>query len=482
MRLSKLLADIDAKFKDCDINNVVTDSRLVRPGDLFVCLSGINYDGHDFIDEAQEKGAATIVGEHGNVIKVENSRKALSKIAANFYSNPRDKFKLIGVTGTNGKTTTTYIIKNILESAGKKVGLIGTLGTYITDKHIDSKLTTPDPMELQSLFNQMTKAKVDYVVMEVSAHAIALHKLWGIDFDMGILTNITQDHLDFFSTMENYEKTKKSFINNCCKIGLVNSDDKCGREIIINRETNTSTHIKSFGIVNPADNFVTNIHYLPSGTNYFLNIEDNLFCVNTLLCGEFNVYNALCAGAACFYLGIDIESIKEGVNMTNPVKGRFNVVRLKNGASVVIDYAHTPDGLSSILRCVRKLTQGKLFCVFGCGGNRDKSKRPIMGELATDLADFVVITSDNPRYENPDEIISDITVRIKKSNYTCITDRILAIKYVMGKLNKNDAVVLAGKGAEDYIEVRWEKIPYSDYETVKLIAQKLFDEANSCMT
>ncbi len=480
MKLSNLLKGIKAKFTDCEINKIEIDSRQVENGDLFVCLRGRDFDGHDYIQEALSKGANCVLVEKNvgftHTVRVKNTRKALAIIAANLYSNPRRNFRLIGVTGTNGKTTTTHIIKNILECANKKVGLIGTLGAYIGDRHITSHLTTPDPLELQSLFSVMATENVDVVVMEVSAHALALYKLWGIVFDVGVITNITQDHLDFFGTMEKYTKTKLSFISDrYCKIGIINSDDER-----ICRPLQCSK-VVSFGIANPADNFATNIHYSSNGTSYFLNINDNLLCINTPLCGRFNVENALAAASACFSLGVDCESIKNGINTIARVAGRFDVIRLKNGASVVIDYAHTPDGLEKILKNVRSISCGKLWCVFGCGGNRDKTKRPIMGSIASTLADFVVVTSDNPRYENPDVIIREVVSGIKKTNYVCIVDRKVAIKYVVERLNTGDIAVIAGKGAENYLEINGEKLAYSDYKTVEEL-NKILDEARLCIS
>ncbi len=485
MKLSKLLSGIDTKVRDCEINDVVIDSRQVKLGDMFVALSGENFDGHDYVDEALKNGAACVLVEKNiikpNVVKVDNTRKSLAIVAANFWDKPRKKFQLVGITGTNGKTTTTFIVKNILECMNKKVGVIGTLGTFIGDKHIPSRLTTPDPMELQRLFSVMVAEKVDTVVMEVSAHAIALNKLWGIRFDVGVLTNVTLDHLDFFKSMECYAETKKSFIKNYCDKKIVNCDDEIGRTLMIENEKKGKDDLISFGIDNPADNFATNIHYSSLGTNYFLNLNDNLICVNTELCGKFNVENALAAACVCCSLNCDCEAIQSGINTMQAVKGRFNVIKLKNGASVVVDYAHTPDGLRSILKNVRTFTQNKLYCVFGCGGNRDKSKRPIMGEIASSLADFVVVTSDNSRYEKPEEIICEIARGIKKNNYKCITDRILAIKYVGELLRAGDCLVIAGKGAEEYLEIQGEKIEYSDYSVVDELAKNILHGDRKCI-
>lgn len=490
MQVKELFKDIlDIDF-DLEISGLTIDSRAVRKNDAYICINGTKIDGHNFAKSAVENGASLVIAERDlgldvPQIIVDNTRKVLGRIANNFYGNPRKNFKLIGITGTNGKTTTTYMIKNILEMAGKKVGVIGTIGVMIGNEKFDNKLTTPDPIELHQIFRQMADNNVDVVVMEVSAHAIALDKMSGVVCDVGVLTNVTQDHLDFFGTFEKYSATKSSFIKpNYCKIGIVNADDPLGMDIVIAMQNckNTNFRVLSYGINSPADNFATNIKYDMNGTHYFINILDDLACINTQLIGEFNVYNALAAASACRALGIDMEAIKSGLNTMEFVSGRINVIKLPNGASVVIDYAHTPDGLKNILESVRKITGGKLYSVFGCGGNRDVSKRSIMGEISGELADFTVLTSDNPRLEKPEDIIEDIKKGIisKTSAFVCIPDRVSAINYTIRQLSKGDVAVLAGKGAENYLDIGGNKIHYSDFETVEQESKKIFNEAIKC--
>lgn len=494
MQASKLFNGIDVKNAiDLDKINVLgicTDSRKVRQGYAFICIDGTNVDGHDFVNEAIERGASVIISERFLPFKtpqiiVEDTRKSVGVIASNYYGNPRKNFKLIGITGTNGKTTTTYMIKNILEKAGQKVGVIGTIGIVIDNKKYPNLLTTPDPIELHKTFKRMTDAGVDTVVMEVSAHAIALQKMEGVVCDVGILTNVTQDHLDFFETFENYSQTKRSFIKpKFCKVGIVNVDDEAGALIdsaMLNCKR-FNFKVDSFGIYNKANIHASGIKYDIDGTKFILDISNKLVAINTKIIGEFNVYNALAAAGACYELGVDLEKIKEGLDTMDFVSGRINVIKLPNGASVVIDYAHTPDGLQNILSSVRKVSNGKLFSVFGCGGNRDTTKRPIMGEISGKLADFSVLTSDNPRLEDPDSIIKDIESGISKisNQYICITDRVSAINYVLKELSSGDVAVIAGKGAEDYLDIGGKKIHYSDYETVEQESNKIFNEAQKC--
>ena len=472
-----------------DITGLSIDSRRVSAGNAYICLKGTVVDGHDYCMEAVENGASLVVVERPLEVDipqvvVADTREVIGRLASNFYHHPRNRFKLIGITGTNGKTTTTYMVKNILECAGYKVGLIGTLGAMIGEERVNSHLTTPDPIELHQIFSKMANAGVDAVVMEVSAHAIALKKMSGVVCDVGVLTNVTQDHLDFFGSFENYASTKSRFIKpDFCKLGIVNADDKIGENIVVACENckHSNFRVRSFGLKNPADNFATSIKYDMNGTHYFLNLNDDLVCINTRLIGEFNVYNALAAATACHELGVDVEAIKLGLNSMDFVPGRINVIRLKNGASVVIDYAHTPDGLENILLSVRKITSGKLYSVFGCGGNRDRGKRPIMGEISARLADYTVLTSDNPRLEKPESIILDIEKGINKPHeYISIPDRALAIAYVIKSLHPGDVAVIAGKGAENYLDIGGKKIPYSDYEAVREAENKLLNEEPQC--
>ena len=486
MKLKNILENVNFSNDenlDIDIIDLTMDSNEVRKGSLFFCVKGLNADGHDFAKTAVENGASALVVEHKldvdiPQIVVENTRKTVGVCAENFYNHPRSQIKLVGITGTNGKTTTTYMIKNILEMSGHRVGVIGTIGVMIGQEKYPATLTTPDPIELHKIFRKMVDKGVDTVVMEVSAHAIALDKMSGVVCDVGVLTNVTQDHLDFFKTFENYAKTKASFISSkYCKTGVVNVDDKVGLDIVLSK--NNDIDIKSYGLKEPADCFATNIKYSLNGTTYFLNDEDNLQAINTRLIGEFNVYNALAAATACDILGVPQSAIKMGLSTMDFVPGRFNVMKLSNGTYAVIDYAHTPDGLDNILSSVKQVCSGKVYSVFGCGGNRDTSKRAIMGKISGELADFTVITSDNPRFEDPDLIVKDVEKGIKEitNDYICITNRKKAINYVLGKLQRNDVAVIAGKGAEDYLDIKGKKIPYSDKETVESEYKKINLEA-----
>ena len=469
---------------DLEISSLAMSLEQVKNDSLFFCINGTKEDGHNLAQTAIKLGAKALVVERLLELKVpqilvQNTRKVIGPCANNFYHNPLQNITLIGITGTNGKTTSTYMIQNILLTAGRRVGVIGTLGIVIDKKSYPATLTTPDPLELFQIFRQMADENIDTIIMEVSAHAIALNKIEGILFDIGVLTNVTQDHLDFFKTFQNYSQTKQEFISpKFCKIGVVNVDDPVGLDLFLNNP-NPEFRIKTFGLKNPADCFATKINYSLNGTTYFLNDEDNLNAINTRLIGEFNVYNAMGASSVCSLLDIDDDIIKNGLSTTKFVDGRFNVLTLKNGAYAIIDYAHTPDGLENVLSSVRQICNKKIYSLFGCGGNRDKTKRPIMGEISGKLADFTIITSDNPRFENPESILEDIETGIKKvtTNYTCITNREKAINYVLRMLKKGDCVVIAGKGAENYLDIQGKKIPYSDKETIYNEYEKINKEA-----
>ena len=476
MKLSQILSNIDYQthnFFDAKIQHITCSTADVVKNSLYFCIRGQNTDGHTLANVAVEVGAVAIVTDHILLdvavpqIIVADVRSAMGRMASNFYHNPRSKFKLIGCTGTNGKTTTTYMLKSILETAGYKVGLIGTICNMIGEQKFDSQLTTPDPIELHKIFAQMAKAKVDYVVMEVSAHAIYLNKMAGVVCGAGILTNITQDHLDFFETFENYRDTKLRFLTDeFCKIKVANIDDMSIQKYVLSQKEGK---IATFGLKNPCDCFATRITMSMLGTSYIVNLDDELRAVNTRLIGEFNLYNALGAALACLRLGIETSAISLGLSSCDFVSGRCNIIPLKNGAFAVVDYAHTPDGLANILSSIRKVANGKLYSLFGCGGNRDTTKRSIMGKISGEKADFTVITSDNPRLEDPQAIISQIEEGIKPitQNYCCIQNRKEAILTTINKLSPRDVLVIAGKGAEDYMDIAGEKIHYSDFEVLQ---------------
>ncbi|MBQ8761773.1 MAG: UDP-N-acetylmuramoyl-L-alanyl-D-glutamate--2,6-diaminopimelate ligase [Clostridia bacterium] len=480
MKIEKIVGNekierIIGDFTEIDIKNLCCDTHKIEKDSLYFCLKGSSVDGHDFAENAKKLGACALVVERVldvdlPQIVVKNARYAMAVMAGNFYDNPRNKLNLIGITGTNGKTTTTYMIQSILQNAGHKVGVIGTIGVVIEDITLPAQLTTPDPIELHKLFAQMVEYGIDSVVMEVSAHAIALDKMAGVVCDVGVLTNVTQDHIDFFKSFKNYSQTKEKFITSqFCKYGVVNIDDKIGKKIVLNNEkNNTNLKIFSFGLNNPCDVFAVKPEYSLSGTNYCLNLFDELYTIKTKLIGQFNLLNALGAATACKILGINDRAIIQGLKDMDFVPGRFNVIDLGNNKSAILDYAHTPDGLMNILSATRKVTSGKIISVFGCGGNRDALKRPIMGKISGELADFTIITSDNPRFEEPMKIISHIEDGIKQvsQNYLCVEDRKQAIDYALNMLNENDVVVISGKGAEEYIDKNGIKYPYSDKQTI----------------
>ena len=478
MKVSKIFNGIDYRAigdVDFDITNLACDTNKVQKGGAFFCIKGNTVDGHTFADTAVSKGAKLLVCEHPldldiPQVVVEDTRVAMAKGAGNFFGNPRDKLKIIGVTGTNGKTTTTYMIQSILQDAGHKVGVIGTIGIVIDKIKKPALLTTPDPIEFHSILADMVKASVDTVVMEVSAHAIALHKMAGVICDIGILTNVTQDHLDFFKTFENYAKTKRAFISpDFCKIGVVNIDDAVGKNIVLNKERLANNFdVVTFGLQNPCDVFSPEYKFSLKGTDYVINLFDDVRTINTKLIGKFNLYNAFGAATACSLMGVKVDDIVKGLDDMDFVPGRFNVINLPNGTTAIIDYAHTPDGLLNILSAVRNVTENKVVSVFGCGGNRDTGKRPIMGQISGENADFSIVTSDNPRLEKPEDIISQIEVGISEvtQKYLCITDRRTAIRYALGILNQGDVAVISGKGAEDYMDANGIKYPYNDTDTV----------------
>lgn len=473
MNLKNLIKNVDVikiiGNDDLEITDVKFNSNEVVNNSLYVCLKGVDYDGHNFAMQAEKYGAKAIVCTREldvNIcqIIVKDSRVALSVISSEFYENCHKKMKIIGVTGTNGKTTTTHLITSILVNNDVKCGLIGTIGVFYAGKFIEPNLTTPDPIALHKIFKDMYDCGVEVVVMEVSAHAIYLKKIYGIEFEVGVFTNCTQDHLDFFGTMDNYKNTKKNFFNDYkCRFVVCNSDDETGRQICME-------HINciSYGIYNPSDVFAIDINKKISKTEYILNLFDSVFNVKLNLIGEYNVYNSLASMVSSVLVGIKPIDVVKGVENLKGIEGRLELI-YEGDFSVYVDYAHTPDGLKKTLETIKPLLKGKLICVFGCGGNRDVSKREIMGEVSGNIADFTVITSDNPRYEEPMEIIWQIEKGILKhtKNYVIVEDRTEAIKYALNYAKKGDGVLIAGKGSEKYQEIFGIKRYCNDKNTVE---------------
>lgn len=460
---------------DIEISGVAYDSRKVKPGFVFVCIKGFQTDGHKYIPNALAQGAAAIVVQEdalaGNAacIRVADSRRALAIIGANFYGNPAKDLKIVGVTGTNGKTTVTTLLKHVLEFSGKKVGLIGTNGNMIGGEVLPSERTTPESLELHELFAQMRGEQVEYVVMEVSSHSLELSRVYGIKFCIGVFTNLTQDHLDFHVTMENYLNAKKKLFEQSA-LGIINVDDERGHSMIETVPCETVT----YSIDNESDFRAENLKISSRGVIFDVVTKTATTPVRLGIPGRFSVYNALAAIAACNALGITKENTVNGLLLAKGVKGRAETVYTKTDYTVIIDYAHTPDGLENIIETVREFAEGRVITLFGCGGDRDRSKRSVMGEIAGKLSDFCIITSDNPRTEDPMQIILQIEEGMKKTGcaYTVIENRREAIRFALENAHAGDCIILAGKGHETYQIIGTEKRHFDEREVVQELLAK----------
>lgn len=474
MLLSELLGQIDyertVSFRDAEIGGIGTDSRHILRGDLFICFAGGEHDGHDYAAEALAAGAAALAVERElpfdvPQIVVRDGRRAVSEIAAAYYGHPEKQLKMIAVTGTNGKTTTAHMLVSILTAAGKSCGNIGTLGIRYANKEIAPELTTPDPDFLYKVLADMVASNVEYVVMEVSAHALYFGKTEGIVFEAGIFTNLTEDHLDFFPTMEAYAEAKeKLFASGVCRFCVLNTDDAEGRKLAA-----SCSEPFTYALENPADVFAVDIRESFEGSHFVINLFDELYEIRLRLAGLHNVYNAMAAAECAKLLGVTVPVIAAGLAALPRVSGRLEHVARFRGADIFVDFAHTPDGLEKSLSALRLHCAGRLICVFGCGGNRDTRKRPQMGAIAARLADFSVLTSDNPRYEDPFDIILQIEegVRPETENYVIVVDRESAIEYAVDMLRAGDVLLVAGKGGETYQEIMGVRHIYNDIAVVR---------------
>ncbi len=481
MELSNLLNNINAiqvtgEFQRKDIESVVYDSRKAKKNSIFVAIKGYKTDGHNFILDAINKGAVAVVLEDnekvpdalfdGNeVLKilVKNSRITLAELSNTFWNSPSEKLKLIGITGTNGKTTTSYFLKKILETGGFKVGLTGTIANYIGDEKLDSTLTTPESNDMNKLLNDMYLQGCKYAVMEASSHSLSLERTHSLNFSAGVFTNISSDHLDFHKDFNNYLSAKrKLFLSlNQSAFGVYNTDDSHCTDLI----KNSNAPLYSYGQASNADFNISNINYDLNGTEFVIRYKDNFYNACTTLIGEFNAYNACAAFAVSVLFGINCETAIKGIKETRQIPGRFEKIRIDE-KTVIVDYSHTADSLEKALLALKKISKEThpVYTVFGCGGNRDKSKRPEMGKIATELSDKVVITSDNPRDEEPMEIIKEIESGIKKDNYKIIEDRKDAILYTLENSEEDAVILIAGKGHEDYQEIKGKRFHLSDKE------------------
>lgn len=492
MELKKCLVGLEGlKVKgdlSLEITGIEKNSKEVKKGYLFVAIKGFSVDGHKYIENAIENGANSIMVEEGcdlksisipndvTIIMAKDTREGLAIVSSNFYGNPSAKFKLIGVTGTKGKTTTTFMIKEILEKAGKKVGLIGTIATYINGKKIqDSDRTTPESLELQKLFSQMVDEGVEAVVMEVSSQSLKLHRVDGCYFDYVLFTNFSEDHISEkeHPDMEDYFQSKLKLFK-MCKTGIVNADDLHGAKI---PGLFPDSNITTYGIDNFANVLAKDITITNSYVDFKVKITERNERVKTCIPGRFSVYNSLAAICVAQKFGIDPEIIKEAL-LEVRVPGRSELVNNKKELTIMIDYAHSPESLENILQAVKSYTRGNVISVFGCGGDRDSGKRPIMGEISGRIADYTIITSDNPRTEDPEKIVSQIEEGMKKTKgkYEVIVDRTEAIKKAIQLATKRDIIVLAGKGHEPYQEINGEKYPFDERIIVNDIISELEEE------
>lgn len=477
MKLENLLYGVEIQKTNADLNaeikEIKIDSRKVEDGDLFVCLEGVNDDGNNHLCEINCDFIALTQKEResGKYVLVSDARKAYAQVCQNRFLRPMEGMKFVAVVGTNGKTSTAHYIDSVLSFAGVKTGLIGTEGHYILGEKVGQSLTTPDPYELNELFFKMRTRGVEVVIAEVSAHAIYLEKLGDLKADVAILTNVSQDHLDYFKDFSNYQSVKMSYFENGnAKTAIVNVDDESGRILLSRLEGRKDIKTLSYGLYNPADCFAVNVVEDIDGVKFVANLNDEIIDVKSSLFGEFNVYNLLGAMSVAYELGIDGETIMHAVRKIKAVKGRFSVLHTEKG-TIIVDFAHTPEGLKNLLSTARTITKSRLITLFGCGGERDKTKRAAMGKIASKYSDYIILTSDNPRSEDAFDIIKQIEWGVTIKDVKCIVDRPEAVRFALSEMEEGDTLVLAGKGNENYLEIKGKKIPYSDFDMIARYAR-----------
>lgn len=466
MKLHSLLHCLGPFVALCEENpNIVSienDNRKVQPGSLFICIKGYTVDGHDFAASAIENGAVAIIAEKKlevdvPVIVVKNTARAMAKLADYFYGQPTQHLRLIGITGTNGKTSVSHFIEKIFSNIGEKTGLIGTMYTKIGEETFETKNTTPESLTLQKTFKQMVDKGVQTAVMEVSSHALHMGRVHGCDYDIAVFTNLTQDHLDYHKTMDEYKRAKgllfcqlgNAFNHDRPKYAVLNGDDPASKEYA----QSTAANVVTYGIDSDADIRAVDIIMNASGTQFKLVTPQGAFEISMKLVGKFSVYNVLASITAALVAGISIQDIISTVESFKGVPGRFEVVDAGQDFSVIVDYAHTPDSLENVLKTVKQFAKGNIFVVVGCGGDRDRTKRPLMAKIACQYATNPIFTSDNPRSEVPEEILKDMESGVVGQIYESIVDRRKAIAYAIGKAKTGDVVLIAGKGHETYQQI-----------------------------
>ncbi|MDQ1146804.1 UDP-N-acetylmuramoyl-L-alanyl-D-glutamate--2,6-diaminopimelate ligase [Bacillus sp. SORGH_AS 510] len=463
MKLQELLKCLHPivpyKGENPEITSIENDNRKVQKGSLFICIKGYTVDGHDFAGSAVENGAVAVLAERPlnidvPVILVQDTIRAMAVVADAYYSQPTKKLHLIGITGTNGKTTTSHLIEKIFADAGKKTGLIGTMYTKIADQILETKNTTPESLTLQKTFHQMVEAKVDLAVMEVSSHALDMGRVHGCDYDVAVFTNLSQDHLDYHQTMEEYQRAKSllfaqlgnTFDLNKPKFAVLNSDDPASDMY----KRSTAAHVVTYGIDQQADIQAQNIQMTPKGTTFTLVMGEYSYPVQMQLIGKFSVYNVLASIAAASVSGIGMKDIIRSIEEVQGVAGRFELVNAGQDFTVIVDYAHTPDSLENVLKTIQHFASKRVFVVVGCGGDRDRTKRPLMAQIACKWATNPIFTSDNPRSEDPNAILTEMEAGVAGESYQVIPDRKEAIFTAVKHAETGDIILIAGKGHETY--------------------------------
>lgn len=471
MLLESLHAIVPYKGENPEITSIENDNRKVQKGSLFICIKGYTVDGHDFAESAVKNGAVAILAERPldlevPVVLVNNTTRAMAVLADAFYGQPTKSLHLIGITGTNGKTTTSHLIEKIFADAGEKTGLIGTMYTKIADKTIETKNTTPESLTLQKTFKQMVDAGVNTAVMEVSSHALDLGRVHGCDYNVAVFTNLTQDHLDYHQTMEEYKRAKSllfaqlgnTFDLNKPKFAVLNADDPAAEMY----SRSTAAHVVTYGIEQEADIKAKNIQMTPKGTVFDLEMKGVSYPIRMQLIGKFSVYNVLASITTALVSGLEIEQIIQSIESVEGVAGRFELVNAGQDFTVIVDYAHTPDSLENVLKTIQHFAEKRVFVIVGCGGDRDRTKRPIMAQIACKFATDPILTSDNPRSEDPVGILKDMEEGVQGENYQVIPDRRKAIFTAVSQASPGDVILIAGKGHETYQIIGKEVLDFDD--------------------
>lgn len=468
--------------KEVTITGMTSDSRNVADGHLFICIKGYTVDGHDYIDQAVNQGAVAVIVEKEvvrqdiAVIRVNDSLRVMSYLANRLYNFPTNDLHMIGITGTNGKTSITYLLEAIFKQHQEKTALIGTIQLKIGEETFPIKNTTPEPSFLFQHFALMQEAEVDHCIMEVSSHALKEGRVRGIDYDIAVLTNLTQDHLDFHQTMADYRHAKERLFQQLGnrydserpKYAIINLDDAHSASFI----DVTAQPVITYGLSEASDIYAKDIELYADHSKYTVVVRGEAITIETKLIGEFNVYNSLAAIAVAYVSNVPLAVIASSFATIKGVKGRFEAVDSNKAYSVIIDYAHTPDSLENVLETARSFAKGKVYCVIGCGGDRDKTKRPLMAEVSDRLSDYTLLTSDNPRSEDPLQIIEDMKKGMQSSAFTIEVDRRLAIKKAISKARAGDVIIIAGKGHETYQIINGKTYPFDDYQIAQTFMMK----------